>query len=1321
MFSKRLRFSILLTVITLFYQTVNLSSAQVLKAKVSTGWTEHDLETYPPKINDESYLYYAGKTSDLNGLKIVVKTIPSISSTEKLIQADVAFDYWGVGGTLEADNLATNFFSVGVSAYSEAKPETVFAYFNDSYLGGDLWGTFASTFLQPVYPARIMITPNLASTGSENSYYVALKGIQVTYFIENTETVYENVTDPTTNVTNLVPREVKSTRNVTLSCESDNCSDFDLVNGATLYWSDKFFPTKPQTFTKFLTPNAGTKAPYQLTLTKAATTDVCVSINYWLTEASNLTVQLDSSTSTIVLSPTYSLSTSTSIDVADSMYDWYTVQVCMSHFVYEAATGDHMISLIPGAAGESEFIAVGDVDESDVTTPALTQTTQMILESWTKGSVEPTQQWHYLPAVGSTSADQNSLLFSSVPNGNSIIYLYSDWFNYTSGLELRQSMGITSCPPKIAVQIQLVDGSNNLVSTDVSDLCETQTKTTSQTIFQLTQGQMGKQHRLQFVIHWVQGTSPATLSVSAVDLSDACRNDRTTCSDHGTCQVTQPNEYHCDCEPGYMRERCQKPDYCVLTFSETESTGNVITINGTDYCQQRLGTCDAETFDPVMRKICSCEENHYWKYDATMGHSCAPLDPCTGINVFCPVGYVCNAGTTSDTATCTACDTANGYVAGPNNTCVKSSPCSSNPCINGGKCVEYEKKPVCYCENGATYETATGCDSNECSLDTRDELACSHTCKTSMGKSQCTCLPGYELVENTTNCEPTFNCTLNCTDSIGSICLSNANTQSCGCLPGYVLISSTNECVDICTAAASNNTQAMAQVKSICGSSTCSMVNSKLTCTCSAPYVNGPDGRCHIETACLPGGKGHAQCSSRGAMCAPKLSAFATGQDLWECICPVGTTEGANNNCVDQCSIDEKSCLFDNAVCQKSYREGAKTHDCVCQPGLKKNETDGQCYLIERSLRVEMLTRLDEQVAGLLTTKTRLIVKSSIMSAPTMDEVCPYYAPLDIPGCVDYLTKVSENNYQTQKPTLMEKAIREELIRTLGEDLANVYGRTFGDIKIIDYSKLNNVTEVAGDYKVIMSLELTDPETETNLIPLNDQAVCHQLPDTISEAASYCVIPTHSVIQRASIQQTELIPCNETLINYCPSNTQCKTLDKSRFSCECNPGFKAETIIQMDMDRTSYYKEYCEDIDECSSTTNPCRAHSSCINTIGSYMCPCNHEYIEDTKTGECISVCSTVTCVHGQCIVITNNTGSCRCNEGYRGDTCEEQDPMVKTFRTALITVAVVLGLLLIAVVLVSVILIKKTKRSAMKSNAERPLAQVPKRYQDNSGFTND
>uniref|UniRef100_T1KLH9 EGF-like domain-containing protein n=1 Tax=Tetranychus urticae TaxID=32264 RepID=T1KLH9_TETUR len=1282
MFSKRLRFSILLTVITLFYQIVNLSSAQVLKAKVSTGWTEHDLETYPPKINDESYLYYAGKTSDLNGLKIVVKTIPSINSTEKLIQADVSFDYWGVGGTLEADNLATNFFSVGVSAYSEAKPQTVFAYFNDSYLGGDSWGTFESTFLQPVYPARIMITPNLASTGSDNSYYVALKGIQVTYFIENTETV--NSIDPTTNTT--VPQEVKSTRNVTLSCESDDCYDFDLVNGATLYWSDRFFPTKPQTFTKFLTPNAGTIAPYQLTLTKANATDVCVSINYWLTEASNLTVQLDSSTSTIVLSPTYSLSTSTSIDVADSMYDWYTVQICMSHFVYAAASGDHMISLIPGKAGESEFIAVGEI----------------------------------LAAI--TSPEKNSLLFSSVPNGNSIIYLYSDWFNYTSGLELRQSMGITSCPPKLTVQVQLVDGANNLVSTDVSDLCETKTNTTSQKIFQLAQGQLGQQHRLQFVIHWVEGNSQATLSVSAVDLSDACRDDRVTCSDHGTCQVTQPNEYHCQCEPGYMRERCQKPDYCVLTFPEKDATGATTSINGTDYCQQRLGTCNPETFDPVMRKICTCASNNYWKYDASIGHSCAPLDPCTGINVFCPAGYVCNAGTTSDTATCTACDTTNGYVAGANGTCVKSSPCSSNPCINGGKCKEYENKPVCYCENGATYETATGCDSDVCSLDTRDELACSHTCTTTLGVSHCTCLPGYELVENTTNCEPTFNCTANCTSS-ESICLLNANTQSCGCLPGYVLISPANECVDICTAAASNDTQAMDQVKSICGSSTCSMVNSKLTCTCSAPYVNGPDGRCHIETACLPGGKGHAQCSSRGAMCQPKLS--ATGQDLWECMCPIGTTVGANNNCVDQCSIDEKSCLFDNAVCQKSYLIGATTHDCVCQPGLKKNETDGQCYLIERSLRVEMTTRLDEQVSALLISKARHTVKSFFMSAPTMDEVCPYYAPLDIPGCIDYLTTAAENQYQTQKPTLMEKAIRQELINNLQLDLANVYGSTFGDIKIIDYSKLNDATSVAGDYKVILSLELTDPETETNLIPLNDEAVCHPLPNTISEAASYCVIPTHSVIQRASIQQTELVPCNETLIDYCPSNTQCKTLDNSRFSCECNPGFKAETIIQMDMDRTSYYKEYCEDIDECSSTTNPCRAHSSCINTIGSYMCPCNHEYIEDTKTGECISVCSTVTCVHGECIVITNNTGSCRCNEGYRGDTCEEQDPMVKTFRTALITVAVVLGLLLIAVVLVAVILIKKTKRSAMKSNAERPMAeymaQVPKRYQDNSGFTND
>nr|AYV89212.1 neurogenic locus notch-like protein 1 isoform X1 [Tetranychus evansi] len=1305
MFSKRLRFSILLTIITLFYQIVNLSSAQV--TQVSTGWTGHDLNTYPPKINDESYLYYAGKTSDLNGLKIVVKNIPKMNDTEKLTEAVVTFDYWGYGGVPEPDNLATNFFSVGVSAYSEAKPDTQFAYFNDSEQGGNLggnsWGTFEHSFNQPVYPVRIMITPNLASTEIDNSYYVALKGIQVIYQIQITETVNEIVYDAAKNSNVTKTDTLTSFRNVTLSCTSEDCSDFDLVNGATLYWSDKFFPTKPSTFNKFLTPDPGTTAPYQLTLTKDNGTDVCVKINYWLTQASNLTIKLDSSTSEIVLSPTYSqqlpVSTIGVISVADSMYDWYTIEVCMSHFMYEEANGEHKLSLIPRAADQTEFIAVGEIVETDVTTPALTQKTEMILESWTKSSVEPTKQWHYLPAIGELTPDKNSLEFSSVPNGNSIIYVYSDWFNLTTGLELRQTMQIDSCPDKLTVQLQLVDGNNNLVSTDSSDLCDTQDKKKSEKIFRLPQGELGKQHRLQFVIQWVQGSNTAKLSMSAVDLSDACRNDRATCTNHGTCHVDQPNVFRCECEDGYMREKCQKPDYCVLTFTENNATGTAIDINGKDYCTQRSGDCDPETFDPIMRKICSCGPNNYWKYSDTMGHSCAALDPCTGINVFCPIGYTCNIDDTNNTTGCTACDTANGYIANAASLCVKSSPCDSNPCINGAICkTNYKNEPVCYCENGVAYSTATGCDTDECSLDTRDELACSHTCKTTNGKSECSCLPGYELVVNTTTCEPTFNCTINCSNSMESICLLNAdNTQYCSCLPGYVLINSTNECVDICTAAAENETQAMEQVKSICGSSTCSMVNSKLSCTCPAPYVNGPDGRCHIETACLPGGRGHTQCSSKGALCMPHLEASGTGQNLWGCICPIGTTEGPDNTCIDQCSIDEKSCLFDNAVCQKSFELGAKTHDCVCQPGLKKNETDGQCYLIEHSLRVEMVTRLDEQVAGLLTNKLEKDIKSFFMRAPAMTETCPYYAPLDIPGCVEYLTSTGENFYVMQKPTLMEKAIREQLISNLKEDLANVYGSTFDDINIINYSKLNapESTSAAGDYKVIISLELTDPETENNLTPLNDEAVCHPLPDTISEAASYCVIPSNTVIQRASIKQTELLPCNETLIEYCPSNTQCKALDFSRFSCDCNPGFKAETIIKMDIvQRSNYYKEYCEDIDECSSTTNPCRAHSSCVNTIGSYMCPCNHEYIEDPKTGECISVCSTVTCVHGECIVITNNTGSCRCNEGYRGANCEEQDPMVKTFRTALITVAVVLGLLLIVVVLVAVILIKKNQK---------------------------
>ena len=65
-------------------------------------------------------------------------------------------------------------------------------------------------------------------------------------------------------------------------------------------------------------------------------------------------------------------------------------------------------------------------------------------------------------------------------------------------------------------------------------------------------------------------------------------------------------------------------------------------------------------------------------------------------------------------------------------------------------------------------------------------------------------------------------------------------------------------------------------------------------------------------------------------------------------------------------------------------------------------------------------------------------------------------------------------------------------------------------------------------------------------------------------------------------------------------------------------------------------------------------------------------------------------------------STHVCRCNDGWRLDpaaeyksvpVCNVQDPVLKSWRTALIATASVLGVLLLVVILIAIIFARKAK----------------------------
>ncbi|XP_073034682.1 wall-associated receptor kinase 2-like [Primulina eburnea] len=81
----------------------------------------------------------------------------------------------------------------------------------------------------------------------------------------------------------------------------------------------------------------------------------------------------------------------------------------------------------------------------------------------------------------------------------------------------------------------------------------------------------------------------------------------------------------------------------------------------------------------------------------------------------------------------------------------------------------------------------------------------------------------------------------------------------------------------------------------------------------------------------------------------------------------------------------------------------------------------------------------------------------------------------------------------------------------------------------------------------------------------------------------------------------------------CQQNSYCVELadiGRQGYRCNCSKGFEGNP----------YLSSGCTDVNECAS--NPCDAHATCINTLGSHICSCAKGYVNDGKGdgGRCIA-----------------------------------------------------------------------------------------------------
>ena len=82
--------------------------------------------------------------------------------------------------------------------------------------------------------------------------------------------------------------------------------------------------------------------------------------------------------------------------------------------------------------------------------------------------------------------------------------------------------------------------------------------------------------------------------------------------------------------------------------------------------------------------------------------------------------------------------------------------------------------------------------------------------------------------------------------------------------------------------------------------------------------------------------------------------------------------------------------------------------------------------------------------------------------------------------------------------------------------------------------------------------------------------------------------------------------------------------------------------------------QYCFDVDECLINYGGCnKTHSTCTNTLGSYVCSCHKGYTGNGSVCLDIDECKTGNggCHNNSMCTNTEGSRTCQCNSGYSGD----------------------------------------------------------------------
>lgn len=599
--------------------------------------------------------------------------------------------------------------------------------------------------------------------------------------------------------------------------------------------------------------------------------------------------------------------------------------------------------------------------------------------------------------------------------------------------------------------------------------------------------------------------------------------------------------------------------------------------------------------------------------------------------------------------------------------CQPNAICKNNKC----QCRDhYEPKKI---ENKLICEPINYCKRRVCG-----EAKCTPGNDDRPEDYKCYCDPGF--VYRDKKCENNL-CNFPAFNQCEQQCLVIDDHYQCSCYNGFDLVNNSTcditEGWNLC-----HNMQ--------CDNGTCVMnLSTNITsCACNVGYVYS-EGKCTDYCSFNNGTLPENIC--------PSGKCVADSKHVYKCLCE-GEYEISEDGitCISRnwCRENEKgylSCSKKNATCVLKDN----SYSCVCPLGTEEDENKICTNILH-------IRKYEEEC---LSQNARLHLDAENKAIC----ICPPFTSFVQGKCS--FSRLTYSGILAVTKKFLVKDPTAYLRNIIDESMIQIFKKSGTEV---DYraSAILDCLDDKTDFVCKITLFFNqEADKKVNLI--RNSATC--INDT-----EYCIIPPRLIVNRRKLRtiffnRTDF--CRDASRYYCPEQTYCQNnvIPETGFTCKCQPGYQPYNIYYPD-NSMAVMVEQCKDIDECHPK-NPCTKNSNCVNTMGSYECRCSHEYRpkyqDEHHKLECVPVCDPNPCEHGECIKMPEGF-KCRCDAGFTGVLCDEEDINFKNMCNKLIITGSVLG----GALLITLVVAYAFRMRAKKKLEKKTTQIIQMRGISNEGF---